>query len=215
MTPDPYHTSHGISNSMLTAFKCEIEGKEPPKASEAFAFGSLVDAMITEPHRIDWFTKTFDGEPQRKFDDANRLYNTFRMNNIGKIILQSKSINFQHISRTSKLFQYGDAEFWLDLRCKWDFFGSISGDIKTTDARTMQSFIDACYMFDYFRARAFYMDIEGTNTDYLIGLSKTTANVFLIQIKRGDKYHSLGVEQYTDLCTKWWMMKGSNCLKTA
>ena len=52
---DPYFLRPEVSNSDLTALKYEMSGYELPDMTDVFAFGNLVDAMITEPHRIDWW----------------------------------------------------------------------------------------------------------------------------------------------------------------
>jgi hypothetical protein len=67
-------------------------------------------------------------------------------------------------------FQYGNFEYTLDTRCKWDWwlptFG-FGGDLKTTFASSQKQFDEAIDFFDWDRSRAWYMDIAGSRQDYL------------------------------------------------
>ena len=133
------------------------------------------------------------------------MYDAFRMNNTCKSIVSS--CIFQKISQTDRLFDWNGLEFWLPVRCKWDFFGHISGDIKSTAATTQKQFEAACQHFDYYRSRAWYMDIENTRQDLLIGISKVNFKIFYVRIIRGDEKHQQGVADYTDLALKYYILK--------
>ena len=209
---DNYFHLPGVSNSDLTALKNELSGRELPDMTDAFRFGTLIDAMITEPHRIDWWRKLIDGEPVEpiEWNKAKRMYDAFRNNNTCKSIIASAI--FQKVSQTDRLFDWNGLEFWLPVRCKWDFFGHISGDIKSTAATTQKQFEAACQHFDYYRSRAWYMDIEKTNRDVIIGISKVNYKIFFVKIERGDANHTQGVQDYTDLALKWWVLKGDYIL---
>lgn len=173
---------------------------------EAYAFGSLLDAMITEPHRVNFVYKTLDGQPAKDFDKAVRMAKAFHGNTTCNTIL--KGADFQKVSIARRSFDWQGLQFELDCRCKWDFFGNISGDIKSTAATSQKQFMAACHYFDYFRSRAWYMDIENTDRDLLIGISKVNYKIFLIPIVRGDDLYRLGKRQYTELAMKYWAIYG-------
>jgi hypothetical protein len=78
---DPYFTRKEVSNSDLTALKYRLSGHELPNMTEVFAFGNLVDAMITEPDRIDWWRKLMDGQPAKDFDKAKKMYDVVKSDN--------------------------------------------------------------------------------------------------------------------------------------
>lgn len=205
---DPYFSRSEVSNSDLTALKNEMSGREFPDMTEVFAFGNLVDAMITEPERIDWWRKLLDGQPAKDFDKAKKMYDSAKSDSRVQSIL--KNAKFQHVSISSRKFNYMNIDFELDCRCKWDFFGHISGDIKTTAATTQKQFETACLFFDYPRSRSWYMDIEKTTKDIIIGISKVNYKIFFMPIERNDKFYHIGKEQYNELAFRWWALNGSN-----
>lgn len=204
MMTDPYFDLPQVSNSDLTALKHHLTGVDFNPPEEAFAFGSLVDAMITEPDRIDWFRKTLNGQPVEDFDRAKACFRAFNKHHLAPAFI--KGAEFQKVSIKERLFEWEGLEFWLNCRCKWDFFGHISGDIKTTTATTQKQFESACDYFDYFRQRAWYMDLENTDRDVLIGISKVNYKVFIIKIERNDENYLKGKAQYTDLAMKYWAL---------
>jgi hypothetical protein len=62
-------------------------------------------------------------------------------------------------------FQYGNFEYTLDTRCKWDWWlptYGFGGDLKSTFASTQKQFDEAIDFFDWDRSRAWYMDIAGS-----------------------------------------------------
>lgn len=62
--PDEYYNRSEVSNSDLTALKEQLYPRPQYGDREAaFYFGSIVDALITEPTRVDFINKLVDGEP--------------------------------------------------------------------------------------------------------------------------------------------------------
>ena len=114
----------------------------------------------------------------------------------------------QHVSVGRRKFTHMGIDFELDCRCKWDFFGHIAGDIKTTAATTQKQFEAACLHFDYPRSRAWYMDLEKTGRDIIIGVSKVNFKVFVLPIERNDRFYNIGKEQYTELAFRYWAING-------
>ena len=207
MFVDPYFSRPEVSNSMLTELKYKMSGRELPDMTEIFTFGNLVDAMITEPDRIDWWRKLMDGEPAKDFDRALKMYRVANEHKLVRdIINKSKK---QHVSVADRDFRHLNVDFSLSCRCKWDFFGHISGDIKSTAAVNQKQFEAACMYFDYPRSRAWYMDIEKTGRDLIIGISKVNFKVFFVPIERNDHLYNLGKSQYMELAFRYWAINGS------
>ena len=67
-----YYDRPEVSNSDLTALK-ELLHPRPVfgDREKAFRFGSIVDAIITEPNRVDFLNMTIDVEP---VDEEEFLY---------------------------------------------------------------------------------------------------------------------------------------------
>jgi hypothetical protein len=205
MTDKEYFSRPEVSNSTLSELKRQLSGREFDEPVEAYAFGSLLDAMITEPRRVNFIEKTFDGLPAANFDVAKQMAKAFSKEDVSKSIL--KFSDFQKVSITRRQMEYNGVSFELDCRCKWDFFGHISGDIKSTAATSQKQFVAACHHFDYFRSRAWYMDIDNTKRDVIIGISKVNFKVFYVPIWRGDNLYELGRQQYTELAFKYWALQ--------
>ena len=179
---------------------------------KAYAEGNLLDAMITEAHKVDFFNRTLAGYTYSKEQMLNSeaMKKAFYRDAVCKMMVQDAS--FQHVSiQHNWPIECNGFKFLLDVRCKWDIYKpqlKMGGDIKSTAAETQQQFEDACEFFDYYRSRAWYMDIAGTTKDMLIGVSKKNHKVFKIYINKGDKLYKKGKEEYQSLAFKWWTLFG-------
>lgn len=193
-----------VSNSKLTELWLMLSGREMPDVREALAFGSLFDAILTEPHRINTYLKTLDGTPAKDFDKAIRMKSALLSDARVRDIFAKAS--FQKISIRQRDFNYAGIDFKLTCKCKWDFYGGLSGDIKTTAATTQKGFEAACEHLQYYRSRAWYMDIDETDKDLIIGVSKVNFKVFFIPIRRDDEKYIQGFNEYNELAFKYWML---------
>lgn len=209
---DPYFSRSEVSNSDLTALKKLLYGGSNIDPTYAYAFGTLIDNMITEPEKINYFERTVLGQDYNysaeDFEKAKQMKKAYMKDPFCAMI--NKAASFQAISiQHNWPIEYNGFQFKLDVRCKWDLLvreWKMGGDIKSTAAETQSQFEAACEHFDYFRSRAFYMDIEGTEKDMLIGISKKNFNVFKIPITRGDKLYLKGKSEYQDLSFKYWQL---------
>lgn len=214
-----YFAYPALSNSKMSEIKKQITGKSDFfDPADAFRFGSLIDAMITEGHRIEWAMKLLDDQPimPTEFETSRKMRKAFLADRSCCDLVFSNNVEYQKVFIRELDMQHyagvaGGGEpvsFTVLCKCKFDFYGAVSGDIKSTTAKTEKEFIAACYRFDYFRSRAFYMDIAGTDLDVIIGISKHNFKIFKLVIKRGDKYHSEGVKQYQELAFHYWVING-------
>ena len=205
--PDPYYNKSEVSNSDLGWLKKQFLPSEATDPTEAYKFGTLIDAMITEPHRVDYYKLTVDNEQytQEQFNEAQAMKKAFMYDELcANLLKQSQT---QIVSTALLTIEHDGVEFSLNTRCKWDLkLANWGADIKSTAATTQKQFIEACYYFDYNRQRAWYMDIIGSHQDMLIGISKVNHNVFKLPIKRGDEFYTTGKQQYQELAFKWWSL---------
>lgn len=212
---DPYYSRPEVSNSDLSWLKkywqCQDEIID---FEQAYRFGTLIDCMITEPEKIDYFKFTCSGVQYSKeeFEIAKAMKYSFYCDPLASML--AKNSDMQKVSiRKGFEIEHRGFSFQLDVRCKWDLYAwhkiRLAGDIKSTTATTQKQFEAACEYFDYFRQRAWYMDIENTDKDVLIGISKKNLQVFKIPITRGDKYYQKGKEQYQELSFRWWQLFGN------
>jgi hypothetical protein len=182
-----------------------------PDPTKAYAFGNLIDAMLTETNRVDYYRFTLDGEAMDKadFERAERMKEAFYKDKFCRMI--AEKADGQKKMSERKEMNYNGFDFALNCRCKWDLWRNDwgwGGDIKSTTAETQSQFEAACKHFDYDRQRAWYMDIAGAQRDVLIGISKKNFKVFKIAINRESNFYKDGKEKYLDLAFRWNVMFG-------
>jgi len=208
---DAYFSRKEVSNSDLSWLKSFWEPEQDEVVKEkAYRFGTLLDAIITEPFKVDFFKKQVDGAQytDEEFEKALQMKKSFMMDPLAKNILSQSDM--QKVMIINREFIYDDdVRFRLDVRCKWDLWMNSlgwGGDLKSTTATTQKQFEEAVRYFDYDRQRAWYMDIAGSNQDVVIGVSKENFKVFKVPIRRDDELYKSGKTKYNELAFKWWAL---------
>ena len=211
--PDSYYQRSEVSNSDLTALRDILHPRPQFGDKEAaFRFGSLVDALITEPARVDYIRLTVD-DVQYSDDEfrlAREMQRSLRMEARRDTFL-AKVLEVADTQRTmvnhNRQFTYCDWPFRLDTRCKWDWWlGSFGGDLKTTSAASQAEFDEAVDFFDWDRSRAWYMDIARSQRDFIYAISKKNCRVFRRFIFRDDDTYRRGRGKYEELAFLWWLL---------
>jgi len=215
MNPDAYYTRGEVSNSDLTALKNLLHPNLQFGDKEAaFRFGSLVDAMITESDRVNYYRCTVDDVQysEEEFEHAMKLHKAlYAEANNDHFLAHVLTFGLtQKVSiRNDQKFEYCGFPFSLDTRCKWDWWlkdAGFGGDLKTTFASTEREFHDAVDFFDWDRSRAWYMDIVGSDRDFIYAVSKKNAKVFKHFIRRGDDVYRRGRKKYEELAFQYWTL---------
>lgn len=182
---------------------------------KAYANGTLIDCMITEPHRVNFYKLTVEGENYKysadEFAAAKEMKKAFYKDAFCSAFV--KQCKFQHISYNPNFqIDYDSIKFDVPAKCKWDLFSpdiDLSGDIKSTVATTQKQCEEVVRYFEYDRSRAWYMDLENRNNDILIFISKVNFKIFKVPIKRGDHWYTEGKKKYQELAFKWWYLFGN------
>ena len=213
--PDSYYLRSEVSNSDLTELKNFLYPRQQYGDKEAaFKFGTLVDALITENDRVRYDKMMVDdyiytpeefklGLEMRKALRREAENDQFLSMVLAKSDCQKFMVNQQ------QEFHYGNFTYHLDTRCKWDWWLpslGFGGDLKTTFASSQKEFDEAIDFFDWDRSRAWYMDIAGSDRDFIYAISKKNCKVFKAFIRRGDETYNRGKEKYEDLAFKWWQL---------
>lgn len=178
----------------------------------AYRFGSLLDAMITEPALVDYFKLTVSGVQYSKeeFQKAEAMKKVFFADTFCKSL--SAQCEMQKVSiKENWPITYEGFLFALDVRCKWDFFApniDLSGDLKTTACTTQKQFEESILHYNYDRQAAWYMDIENKSNFIFIGISKVNYKIFKVPLKRGGNLYKSGKAKYQELAFKYWYMFG-------
>lgn len=210
---DNYYSRSEVSNSDLTELKNILHPRMQFGDKEAaFRFGSLVDAIITEPARVNYDFLTVDDVQYTadEFNHAKEMLKSLRMEArhdqfLFKVLGYAETQRF--MVNKSQQFNYCDFPFALDTRCKWDWWlGYFGGDLKTTFASSQQQFEEAIDFFDWDRSRAWYMDIANSDRDFIYAISKKNGKVFKKFITRGDAIYNRGREKYEELAFQYWCL---------
>lgn len=84
---------------------------------------------------------------------------------------------------------------------------TLGGGLKTTFAESQAQFDEAIDFFDWDRSRAWYMDIAGSQQDFIYAISKKNCRIFKHFITdRKHPSYIRGKEKYEDLAFKWWQL---------
>jgi hypothetical protein len=202
-----------VSSSDLGALKRTYYGLPDNREGleEVFNFGSLVDAMITERHRLDIATYGLRG------DDGFYIYYTpadwshahematglMADPMIARLIPFCKP---QYIFRRTLKFMYEGDEYSIRGRCKFDLIAkalSTGLDFKTTSCKTQKEFVASIDHFDYDKQAAFYMDLGRNDYQWIAAKSKVNGKIFKYAIERGDDTYKRGVQKYSLWSYRW------------
>lgn len=211
---DAYYFRKEVSNSDLSWLKKYWEPAQYViDLEKAFKFGTLIDCMLTEPHKVNYFKLTVAGEQytQEDFDQAGEMKKAFYRDPFCSSFIKQCITQKTTIVPQFNIQLDGGFQFTLAARCRWDLYGrsiDLGGDIKSTACETQKQFEEAIRTLDYDRSRAWYMDLAGRNNDILIGISKKNFKIFKVQIKRGDSLYKAGYDKYRELAFRYWYLFG-------
>jgi len=213
MNPDSYYNRKEVSNSDLSWLKKQLFPTYMPDPTEAYKFGNLIDAMLTESDRVDYLRRTCDSDQftREVFDQAMQMKRSFLRDETANMLIGKADT--QKIMSTRMKLNFSGIDFELNTRCKWDIWRQdlgFGGDIKSTTATTQKQFEAAVKYFDYDRQRAWYMDIAGSKQDVLIAISKVNFKIFKVYITRESDLYNEGKAKYNELAFRWWLMFGEN-----
>lgn len=215
---DTYYLRSEVSNSDLTELKNLLYPRTQYGDKEkAFKFGTLVDARLTELDKVRFDKRMVDDivYSREDWDLAEAMIKSLRMEArhdpfLAMVLAKAETQRF--MVNKNQVFQYGNFEYTLDTRCKWDWwlptFG-FGGDLKTTFAQSQKQFNESVEFFDWDRSRAWYMDIAGSRQDFIYGISKKNQKIFKVFIDRegkGKEIYLKGKEKYEELAFRWWML---------
>lgn len=212
MNQDPYYNLREVSNSDLGWLQNLLYPRDMPDPTKAYRFGNLLDAMITEQERVNYFKRTCDEDvfTKEEFSKAVKMKDSFYNNEFCQAMLVGAET--QAKMNKVRVMNYNGFEFEMGVRCKWDLWKpspNFGGDIKSTTATTQRQFEAAVKYFHYPRQRAWYMDIADSNQDFLIGISKVNYKIFKVAIHRGDEIYTEGYNEYINLAFKFYSIFGS------
>lgn len=213
---DTYYNRSEVSNSDLTELKNLLYPRTQYGDKEkAFKFGTLVDARLTELEKVRFDKRMVDDVvySREDWELATAMIKSLRMearhDSFLAMVLE-KAETQRFMVNKDQVFQYGNFEYALDTRCRWDWWLpnlSFGGDLKTTASESQKQFDEAIDFFDWDRSRAWYMDIAGSKRDFIYAISKKNCKIFKHFItSREHPSYLRGKEKYEELAFRWWML---------
>lgn len=207
-----YYTHPYISNSDLSKLKQEMKGIDQ-QYNDAYRIGALVDAMITEPGRVDYFKllllDTEYSYTQQEIDLCKRMKDAFMKDTFCQELLAMCDGQAEMYDKDTPFISNG-VSFTLNTKRKYDLWAQLlnwGGDIKSTTATTQAGFEAAARHFDYDRQRYWYMHPRQVQRDVLIGISKVNFKIFKIFIQAGDELYRSGERKANELAFNYWAVK--------
>ena len=208
-----YYEHPFTSNSALSKLKAQLSGRDQYESEDAFAMGSLVDAMLTQPVRVDYFKKKLVDDPYIFTDAQIAVARKMKVSALNdSFVRRMISCSQYQVPFYTKgvKFQHKGIDIWMDCKCLYDFISpvaGIGGDYKSTLCTTEPAFANAVDLFDYDRARVFYMLQSGMKRDVIIGVSKKAPyRVFKVFIEQGDVIWNRGMEKLSEIVFKKYML---------
>lgn len=200
-TSDPYYNRPEISNSDLSAL-LKMSDTDQRDLTDAYRFGNLIDAMITEPHRVDHYRLRVDQEQfnATEWEQARRMLQAFRDDHICAMLLSQAG--GQAIKSREVEITHEGVKFTIPMRCKYDLWMEALGwgaDIKSTTATSQKQFEQVVEHFHYDRQRAVYMTLSGAPKDMIIGISKENFKIFKVAITRESDLFKTGMAKFQQL----------------
>lgn len=185
-----------VSNSALSGLLSPVRRVS---LVEAYALGTLVDAMITTRELVDTLRLRVIGYDYQFTAEQFKLCRAMRdafLANVRCRELLAICRGQQEFYVKDVAFEHNGLVFNLDCKAKfdlWSFLLGWGGEIKTTAAATMKQFINYCHDYDYDRQAAWYMHISGALKHVIIGISKVASHpIFIHVIEVGSPMHLSG-----------------------
>lgn len=208
-----YNLKQYISNSDFSAIKRALAMERTwGDMQSAFDFGSLVDAMVTEPDLLDnesMVLRNHNGIVQFDVTDwtkARLMKEAIDNDDMARHVINMMDKQFVEILDEFP-FEYSGFEVWMPVRCKLDGIKKsikTGMDLKSTSCLNLASFIKTIETWDYDRQAAFYMDVCCLDCFWFFGVSKKPNKkgkheVFKVAVQRGDAIYESGRAKYQKL----------------
>ena len=187
---DDYYRRPEISNSDLSIFKSVLMGNPYVIPASAFRLGQAVHERILEPSIYQPIAY-----PDIDHHYVEQLATRFLENTFCQSLLRGASVEQP---------SYGlDETTGIRTRCKADILqDNLLVDIKTTRVGSEAAFQRACRQYEYDRQMAFYANAFHCSQVLIVGISKTTDQLFFQEYNTNSRFLQRGKEKYSFLLRK-------------
>lgn len=187
-----YFSHHYVSNSDLKKLRKLIDPKfeDPSDLVEIFVFGTLVHALILEPHNADLTHKDIVL--------AKRMRDTFFNDRLCRDFISLPDFEREKEFYNPPLEEEDerDGPYGIKQRIKADGWSTMMNTImefKGVSCESEKSFETAIDRFDWDQGLAFYLDTCGAQNALLVGVSKKSPKqIFKRFIDRNHVYYKRG-----------------------
>ncbi len=193
---DEYRRLPRIANSDLTELKNQLFGKPDFQNSPAQEFGTRFHDLL--------LLKT-DVVPTGKGATAQkRMLDVMRANSLFCRLLRAAQVETAQLWEDKSTGLPCKARIDMRVPDEW-----LIVDVKTTSARSQQEFVSNCYMYDYDRQAAFYLDgcrqAGGCADQFIIlGIQKQKPhNLYVVEITADSIFLDEGRRKYQRLLRSW------------
>ena len=211
--PDTYYSRSEVSNSDLTELKNILHPRMQFGDKEAaFRFGSLVDAIITEPARVDYYRLTVDDEQytEDEFRHAQEMQKALRMEArrdefLFKVLGYAETQRF--MVNTQQQFTYCGFPFLL-IHDVSGIGGSVFSAVilkphlpqhNNSLKKQLTSLIGTGVVLGIWT-------LQVPTVISFMQSAKKNCKVFKKFINRDDKVYSHGREKYEELAFQYWCL---------
>lgn len=179
--------------------------------SDAYYFGSVLDAVLTDPETIHQADLTKDQRqtviPMARAIEKDPTYQALFSQEAGR----EGQVVF--VNTEFPLIIDG-MQVTIPVKCKFDWWNPkpklrFGGDLKTTIAKSQAQFDAAAGWFNYPQQGAWYMDISESDRFIIIAVSKYNNAIFKWAMQRGDANYKIGREKYLRCAASWFKLNGS------
>jgi len=220
---DRPEVSNSDFTSLARAYNCLPDNRA--ELEDIFNFGSLVDAMLTEKWRVNFFSMTLDDDGKVLqyapdiFAQAVRLADACKKDPVISLALKHMVGQYVFI-RKGFAFEYEGESYRIDARCKFDGFSralDMGMEYKTTSCANKKQFREAIDHFHWDRAGAWYMDLARINRHWICGVSKKSGEIFKLAIDRESDIYKIGKRKYSFWAYRWDLLVTpfAKCLQKA
>lgn len=210
---DNYFDHPYCSNSALTKLGRQIGFFREIDADieEAYRLGSLFDAVVTEPDKIDLIRKRIIGTDyyftDEEYSNSKAMHSELKKNQLYSEFLKCNPQLQKEIYAPSLVLNHEGFSFAISMKAKLDFFvPGIVADLKSTACTSQRAFEAAFVQFGYHRQMVNYCRLTGTGKAIVFAVSKVNKKVFVVTMKYGDALWRAGDEQLNMLAFKYYLI---------
>lgn len=215
MTGKDYFAHPYCSNSALSKLGRQL-GLFPElniDTYNAYRLGSLFDAEVTEPDKLDLINNRIFGTEytftQDEYRNIKRMHQALKSDNMYQSFMRCNPEMQKEIYTPSFPFEYEGFSFTINMKAKLDFFvPGIVSDLKSTATTSQKQFESAFLQFGYPRQMVLYCRLTGARKAIVFGVSKENHKVFIITMQEGDKLWRTGKKELNHLAFKYHMIYG-------